>query len=229
MFQDEIYTPLDLAEQQKHGVVVDYLRVCSAKRSTDYSPAEIEEWFNTFESQVAEAKNKRNRQLNVRRRDRRPSTTDGVSERAKEIVDVGVNTSERSTKSADGNRRKYSKSTSVTNLMQVPSVPKQELEALKASIENGKKLVDEEDEDHIDILDVDDEFENLPPISDLSSSTSSLESDKSDKSDKSEAESKVTVKEAVPSALKKTEKKTKKEVRIESAVRRKKVRYQLIN
>ncbi|CTQ86926.1 ANK_REP_REGION domain-containing protein [Caenorhabditis elegans] len=176
---------------------------------------------------VAEARRKRNELKAEQKKQRRPSTSDGIveTERKKEIADVGVNTSQRSIKSADSNapKRKYSKSTSVTNLTEIPSIPKKELEALKESIENGQKFVDDDAEDHLDILDVDDEFENLPPISDLSESSTSTDNDsEEDKSDDEDVERKVTVQETKATVPLAAAKKTRKEVRIESGSNKKK-------
>ncbi|ULT86850.1 hypothetical protein L3Y34_006523 [Caenorhabditis briggsae] len=225
--ENEIFTPLDLAIRQRHDAVAEYLqKLCRAKRCSDFTSQEIEEWKKNFEAMIAEAKRKRNEFIAAQKAKRRPSTSDGVvgSERKREIADVGVNTSQRSIKSADSNRvkRKYSKSTSVTNLIEVPSVPKQELEALKESIANGQKLVDE-DED-FDILDVDDEFENLPPISDLSSSSTEsdhheTDDEKSD-DDSDEVAKKVTVQEVKAATA--APQKPKKEVRIATSTNGKK-------
>ncbi|EFO99836.1 hypothetical protein CRE_18553 [Caenorhabditis remanei] len=224
---NEILTPLDLAVRQRHEAVVEYLtKLCRAKRSSEFSAEYVENWKMNFEAMIAEAKRKRNEFIAEQKSKRRPSTSDGVvaSERKREIADVGVNTSQRSIKSADSNtvKRKYSKSTSVTNLMEVPSIPKKELEALKESIENGQRLVDDDDDDlqNIDMLDIDDEFENLPPISDSSESSSSSDSepndtdDDADKSNDEDVARKVTVQE-VKSAVS-ANKKPKKEVRIET-------------
>ncbi|CCD74302.2 ANK_REP_REGION domain-containing protein [Caenorhabditis elegans] len=226
--EKEIFTPLDLATKQNHVVVVEYLtKLCRAKSSKEFSPEYIENWKTNFEAMVAEARRKRNELKAEQKKQRRPSTSDGIveTERKKEIADVGVNTSQRSIKSADSNapKRKYSKSTSVTNLTEIPSIPKKELEALKESIENGQKFVDDDAEDHLDILDVDDEFENLPPISDLSESSTSTDNDsEEDKSDDEDVERKVTVQETKATVPLAAAKKTRKEVRIESGSNKKK-------
>uniref|UniRef100_A0A1I7TYJ5 ANK_REP_REGION domain-containing protein n=1 Tax=Caenorhabditis tropicalis TaxID=1561998 RepID=A0A1I7TYJ5_9PELO len=218
---NEVFTPLDLAIRQRHDAVAEYLtKLCRARESKNFPPGEVENWIQNHEKMIKEAKKKRNDLIAEQRKKRRPSTSDGVVESERKIADVGVNTSQRSIKSADSAKvkRKYSKSTSVTNLIEVPAIPKNELEALKESIENGQKHV-EENEDEFEILDVDEEFENLPPISDLSETSSSTESDhhsedESEKSDDEELERKITVQE-VDSKPPTSSKKSKKEVRIE--------------
>ncbi|CAI2355234.1 unnamed protein product [Caenorhabditis sp. 36 PRJEB53466] len=226
IWKGKILTPLDFAIEQEHREVVDYLRMCAAKSAKEFTPAYISEWKRSFESMVVEAKRHRDQLMTEKKdRNRRPSTTDGVPEqekKAKQIAEVGVNTSQRTSRSAEASKRKYSKSTSVTNLMEVPSAPKQELEALKASIESRQKE-EEEDEGVVDILDLDDEFENLPPISDLSessTSSSSRESESDDAKSEEEMERKITVKE-VNATSSQNPKKVKKEVRIESEKKKK--------
>uniref|UniRef100_A0A8R1EPZ4 ANK_REP_REGION domain-containing protein n=1 Tax=Caenorhabditis japonica TaxID=281687 RepID=A0A8R1EPZ4_CAEJA len=161
--QNDVHTPLDIAARQNHDVVVEYLtKLCSAKSAKEFTPEYIEDWKTSFETMVAEAKKKRNQRINEKKKVRRPSTSDGMAPgtKNKEIADVGVNTSQRNTRSADSNntKRKYSKSTSVTNLMEIPSIPKQELEALKESLANGQEAA-EEDDGPAEMLDVDEEFE----------------------------------------------------------------------
>ncbi|CAL2044307.1 unnamed protein product [Caenorhabditis brenneri] len=232
--ENEIFTPLDLAMRQGHDAVVEYLtKLCRARKSSEFSKEYIDNWKQNFEAMIMEAKRKRNEFIAEQKSKRRPSTSDGVieSERKRDIADVGVNTSQRSIKSADSAtvKRKYSKSTSVTSLMEIPSVPKKELEALKESIETTRKLVEEDDDEPFEMLDVDEEFENLPPISDLSESSTSTDSehhdseDDDDKSDDEDVARKVTVQEVKATApATASKKKPKKEVRIETGTNGKK-------
>ncbi|CAB3398907.1 unnamed protein product [Caenorhabditis bovis] len=216
--KNDVYTPLDLAVEQKHADVVDYLRnVHGAKSRDDFTPEAIREWRDSFEATVRKAKQERDRMIEQLREKRlnnlrRPSTADNVGD-SKEIADVGVNTTTRSTKSADESRlkRKVSKSTSVT------------------SLENGGEKNGDVDEPtkldveplHVDGIDLDDDFEELPPLSDNDDDDEAEKDEHDDDGRQRRKEVKIDeTKKLSSSSAKKKKKKAPKKNKIMLRVRR---------
>ncbi|CAI5451061.1 unnamed protein product [Caenorhabditis angaria] len=176
--EKNVYTPLDLAKEQNHELVVDYLtKMFSAKSSAEFSPEYIQKWKVSFEEMVAKAKLERDQRIKeAKNKPRRPSTSNGIIEKVeKKKEDVGVNTSNRTSRSAG-----VSKSTSVTNLEPEETMQKVQIETIQ-SAPSPQESDEESDGEKDPNLDIEEEFENLPPLSDdsplLSAATSIDESD----------------------------------------------------